>query len=146
MAELLESVQASSARGNPHRIRAYRRAAKTILTLSEDIAEVAGRGALQELPGIGRELATKIQEFLQTGTISSFEELRRPLPAEVKPWCSLPGLSESLVQQLYYRWGIRTWADLEMLVRSHLLRTIPGIELPEEALLEAIRKHTTEAP
>jgi DNA polymerase (family 10) len=114
--------------------------------LEEDVADVAARGELQQLAGIGRELAAKISEFLETGTIRSYEELRQPLPVDVGPWCSLPGLSESLVQQLYYRWGIRTLTDLETLVRSHLLRSLPGAEIPEQALLDAIQKQRNGAP
>jgi DNA polymerase (family 10) len=146
MAGLLKAGQSGVSRANPHRVRAYRRAAETINTLPEDIADVAARGELQQLAGIGKELAAKIQEFLQTGTIRGYEQLRRPLPPEVKPWCALPGLSESLVQQLYYLWGIRTLSDLESLVRSHLLRSLPGAEIPEQALLEAIRRQTIGAP
>ena len=143
IADLLEGRQSDT---NPHRIRAYRKAAERLSALEEDIADVAGRGDLQEIPGIGRELAAKIHEFLQTGTITSYEQLRRPLPPEVRSWCSLPGLSESLVQLLYFRWGIRTLPDLESLVRSHLLRSLPGIQIPEETLLEAIRRQTAESP
>jgi DNA polymerase (family X) len=148
MAELLQTGHSGTARShvNPHRIRAYRRAAETMNVLEEDISDVAARGGLRQLAGIGRDLAAKIQEFLHTGTISSYEELRRPLPAEVRPWCNLPGLSESLVQQLYYRWGIQTLADLETLVRSHLLRSLPGPDIPEQALLDAIRQQRNGAP
>jgi DNA polymerase (family 10) len=146
IAELLEGGRSGVARANPHRVRAYRRAAETVSALHEDIADVAARGELQRLAGIGRELAAKIEEFLQTGRISSYEQLRRPLPSEVQPWCSLPGLSESLVQQLYYRWGIRTLSDLETLVRSHLLSSLPGTKIPEQALLEAIRQQRPGSP
>jgi DNA polymerase (family X) len=148
MAELLQTGQSggSGSRVNPHRVRAYRRAAETMNALEEDVADVAARGHLQQLAGIGRELAAKILEFLGTGTIRSYEELRRPLPRDVRAWCSLPGLSESLVQQLYYRWGIQTLADLETLVSSHLLRSLPGAEIPEQALLDAIRQQRNGAP
>jgi DNA polymerase (family 10) len=125
---------------NPHRIKAYRRAAATIASLSEDIGVVAARGELQQLSGIGRELSAKIEEFLRTGTIRAYEELTRPLPSEVRRWCHLPGFSEPLVQQLYHRLGIQTIQDLETLVRSHFLRTLPGVTITEEAVLEALRK------
>lgn len=125
-------------RANPYRIRAYRKAADTIEALEEDIADVASRQALEDLDGIGGDLADKIQEFLKTGTIQAYEALRTPLPEAVKAWTQLPGLSESLVAYLYTRLGITTVTDLERLVRSHLLRTIPGFSGSEERLLEAI--------
>ena len=125
-------------RANPYRIRAYRKAADTIEALEEDIADVASRQALEDIEGIGRDLADKIKEFLRTGMIQVYEALRTPLPEEVKAWTQLPGLSESLVAYLYTRLGITTLTDLEQLVRSHLLRTVPGFSGSEERLLEAI--------
>ena len=124
---------------NPHRIRAYRRAAASILNLHEDVAAVAGRGELTTIPGIGRELSAKIEEFLATGTVQPGKTQTVPLPPEIAAWAGLPGLSESLVQHLYGRLGIRTLDDLETLVRSHMLRTLPGFAANEEALLAAIQ-------
>ena len=126
-------------RANPHRIRAYLRAAESLSGLQEDLAAVAARGELQRIPGIGRDLSGKIQEFLKTGTIRSYEELKVPLPPEVVSWTELPGLSDTAVQHLYFRLGIRTLSDLERLVRSRLLRTLPGVTASDEELLAAIR-------
>ena len=125
-------------RANTYRVRAYRKAADAIEALEEDIAVVASRQALEDIDGIGRDLSDKIEEFLRTGTIQAYEALRTPLPDSVKTWAELPGLSESLVAYLYTRLCIATLADLEQLVRSHLLRTVPGFSGSEERLLEAI--------
>lgn len=125
-------------RANPYRVRAYRKAADAIEALEEDIADVASRQALRDIDGIGRDLSDKVEEFLRTGTIQAHEALRIPLPDPVKAWTQLPGLSESLVAYLYTRLCITTLTDLEQLVRSHLLRTVPGFSGSEEALLEAI--------
>jgi DNA polymerase (family 10) len=134
MADLLEVR-----RKNPHRIRAYRRGAESLLHLSEDVAVVAQRGELRGIPGIGRELSSKIEEFLATRAIQSYENLKTPLPTEIAAWTALPGLSELVVQHLYFRLGIRTLTDLETLVRSHLLRTLPGVTASEDDLLAAIK-------
>jgi DNA polymerase (family 10) len=128
----------ASQRANPYRVRAYRRAAESILALEEDIAVVAARAELEEIDGIGKDLAGKITEFLETGTIRAYEEMKTPLPPEVKSWAKLPGLSDSLVSYLYSRLGIRTLTDLEQLVRSHMLRTVPGFTGSEDQLLQAI--------
>jgi DNA polymerase (family 10) len=93
---------------------------------------------LQKIPGIGRELSAKIEEFLATGTVQPRDAPAAPLPPDIAAWTSLPGLSEGLVRHLYGRLGIRTLDDLEALVRSHLLRTLPGVAIPEDELLAAI--------
>ena len=138
MADLL-----AARRANPYRIRAYRHAADSLLGHEEDVAAVARRHSLEEIDGIGKDLAAKITEFLETGRIRAYEELKTPLPPEVKDWALLPGLSDSLVTYLYYRLGIRTLPDLEQLIRSHLLRTLPGFSGSEALLLEAVQRHQT---
>jgi DNA polymerase (family 10) len=139
MADLL-----SAQRANPYRVRAYRRAADTLLALEEDVAVVAQRQELEEIDGIGADLSKKIEEFLETGTIRAYEELKTPLPAEVKNWATLPGLSDSLVTYLYFRLGIRTLKDLEQLIQSHLLRTLPSFAGSEERLLQAVQQRQQE--
>jgi DNA polymerase (family 10) len=134
MADLL-----SAQRANPYRVRAYRRAADALLALEEDVAAVAQRQGLQDIDGIGTDLSKKIEEFLETGTIRAYEELQTPLPTEVRNWGTLPGLSDSLVTYLYFRLGIRTLDDLEQLIRSHLLRTLPSFSGSEDRLLQAVQ-------
>lgn len=135
MADLL-----SAQRANPYRVRAYRHAADALLALEEDVAVMAQRQGLEEIDGIGTDLAKKIEEFLETGKIRSYEELKTPLPEEVKSWATLPGLSDSLVTYLYFRLGIRTLTDLEQLIQSHLLRTLPSFSGSEERLLQAVQQ------
>ena len=125
-------------RANPYRVRAYRRGADALLALEEDVAEIAKRKALEEIEGIGIDLSEKIEEFLRTGRIQTLEALKTPLPDQVRNWVQLPGFSESLVAYIYGRLNIATLPDLEQLVRSHMLRTIPGFSGSEEALLQAI--------
>ncbi|HEU4504742.1 MAG TPA: histidinol-phosphatase [Nitrospira sp.] len=133
-------------RANPYRVRAYRRGADALLALDEDVAEVARRHALEDIDGIGSDLSEKIEEYLRTGKILTLETLRMPLPEHVKGWARLPGLSESLVAFLHSRLNIATLADLEKLVRSHMLRTVPGFSGSEETLLEAIEELRRRSP
>ena len=137
--------QLEARRENVHRTRAYRRAAESVLRLNDDIVSITERGGLKEIPGIGKDLAAKIEEFLKTGSIEAYEQLKRPLPPDIAPWSTLPGLTDVAVQYLYFRLGISTLEDLESLVRSHLLRTLPGVVVMEEDLLTAIRILKAEA-
>jgi len=134
MAELLKKEEA-----NPFRIRAYQRAASTLAGLDEDIEDIAQRGDINTLANIGKDLAGMIREYLNTNTIRAYEDLKSPLPSFTEHWLQLPGLSEPIVNDLYFRLGIRSLDDLETLVSSHLLRTRPGMPAKTEELLEAIR-------
>ena len=141
LAALFQSMADSLADqdANPHRVRAYRRAAASLLNLHEDVGGIAARGELQAIPGIGRELSAKIEEFLATGRVQAGTTASVPLPPDIAAWVTLPGLSESLVRHLYGPLGIRTLDDLETLVRSHMLRTLPGLAINEDRLHAAIR-------
>lgn len=124
---------------NPYKVKAYQRAADSLRNLQEDVACYAERGDLRTIPGIGKELANKIQEFLSTGRIRAYEELKTPLPETVREWVNLPGFSEPIVHDLFFRLGMTTLEDLEMLAQSHLLQTLPGLGARSEEILEAIR-------
>ena len=63
---------------NPFRIRAYRTAAHTIYSLSSDVSELLENGEdLSRLPGIGKDLASKIEQIVMTGQLEVLEELKR---------------------------------------------------------------------
>ena len=64
---------------NPFRIRAYRRAAQNIEGHAKNIADLT-REELLEIPGIGKDLADKIQEYLKTGKVASYEDLKKKFP------------------------------------------------------------------
>ncbi|HBP88531.1 MAG: histidinol-phosphatase [Nitrospira sp.] len=125
---------------NPYKVKAYRRAADSLKSLQEDVTQVANRGELKTIPGIGKELSIKIEEFLSTGRIRAYEELKTPLPVAVREWITLPGFSEPIVHDLVFRLGITTWEDLEALAQSHLLQTLPGLGSRGGEILAAIQE------
>jgi DNA polymerase (family 10) len=124
---------------NPFRIRAYLHAADAIAHLPEDAAAVARRGELTKIKGIGADLAKRIEDFCEHGRTEADTE-KAMLPTVIADWTSLPGLSGSIVQYLHDRLQIRTLNDLEALVRSRFLRTLPGITAADEEILEGIAR------
>jgi len=123
---------------NLFRVRAYRRAADVIAELPEDAAAVARRGDLIRIKGIGAELARKIETYCEYGRMDATDT--EEVPATVAGWVTLPGLNASVVRYLYDHLRIRTLDDLEALVRSRFLRTLPGVMAPDEDILEGIRR------
>lgn len=125
---------------NPHRIRAYRQAALLIGRLTEDAGNMAGRGDLIKIKGIGKELTQKVIQFCETGRIEVNSTDAEAVPADVAAWVTLPGFTPTLVRYLAERLKIRTLDDLESLVRSRLLRTIPGFTATDDQLLDGITR------
>ena len=71
---------------------AYRRAAHVIETLAEDIGRVAERGGLEELPGIGTHIATKLREILDTGKLEYLERLKQDIGPGVRQLADVGGI------------------------------------------------------
>ena len=124
---------------NPFRVRAYRRAAETAEGLAEDLAAVAARGGLLEIPGIGKDLAAKIQEYLDHGTVEYLEGLRREIPPGVVELMRIHGVGPKTAKLLYERAGVDSVEKLEALAQAHKLVGIPGIQAKtEENILKGI--------
>lgn len=128
------------------RVKAYRRAANTVQNLSEDIETINEEGRLQELPGIGKHIAAKIEEILETGTSLYFEKLKKEYPVDFDALLSVEGVGPKTIKLLYKELGVETLDDLEHHARRHHIRRIKGMgDKKEKQILENIdlaRKNT----
>src|SRR5712691_4508487 len=122
IAALLEARQESR-----FRIRAYQRAAQTLETLSEDVGAVAARGGLHALPGIGQELAARVEEYLATGTMRHVEQLRGELPAAFPVLLEVRGLGPKTARMLFEQLGIGTIEQLEEACRTGRIIGVAGV-------------------
>lgn len=123
---------------NPFRIRAYRRAAINIEAFSKDVAEISNVELLK-IPGIGEDLAGKINEYIRTGRLKFYEDLKREVPEGLSILLSVPGLGPKTAKLLFERLKIKDLNDLERHARNHKLRRLPGIkEKTEENILKGI--------
>ncbi|MGB5368467.1 MAG: DNA polymerase/3'-5' exonuclease PolX [Polyangiales bacterium] len=141
MAVLLE-IQGA----NPFRVRAYRNAARTLDGLPRSVADMlAEEEDLSKLPGIGKDLAGKIAEFIETGHLAALEEVETEVPAELINLTRLPGLGPKRVKILHEDLGIRDLAELERAVRKHRIRELRGFgPKTEQRILEALSRHAPE--
>ncbi|HXH06191.1 MAG TPA: DNA polymerase/3'-5' exonuclease PolX [Vicinamibacterales bacterium] len=128
---------------NPFRIRAYRNAARTVQALPTPVEVLIAEGRrLDELPGIGKDLAGKITEIVQTGTLPLLRELEARLPAGVVEMMRIPGIGPKRARELYEKLGIRSVADLEAAVKAGRLRQLRGFgQVLEERILQGIAQH-----
>jgi DNA polymerase (family 10) len=124
---------------NPFRIRAYRRAAQNLEGLTEDVETLAAQERLEEIPGIGPDLAGKIAEYLGTGRIDALESLRREVPAGLADLMGVPGVGPKTAKLLHDRLKVTDLGQLETLARAGKLRGLPGIQAKtEQNLLKGI--------
>jgi DNA polymerase (family 10) len=125
---------------NPFRIRAYRNAAGTVRGLGAELKDmVADNTDLTELAGIGKELAAKIREILETGTAKALIKLHARIPKTVIEILRLPNLGPKRVGVLYHDLKIETLQQLSQAARKGHIRALDGFgEKIENTILEAI--------
>ncbi|MCL5961341.1 MAG: helix-hairpin-helix domain-containing protein, partial [Chloroflexi bacterium] len=121
---------------NTFRVGAYRSAARHIEGLSEDIEQVAHGGGLRSLPGVGESLAARIMEYLETGHLQYFEELKAAIPPGLIELLQVPGLGPKKTRLVYEKLDVRGIEDLERAVREHRLRDLPGLGEKTEKNIE----------
>jgi len=140
-AELLEI-----AGENQFRVRAYRRAARTIEGLPQSVKSIltAGRD-LSELPGIGKDLAGKIADIVATGHFALLDTLKKKLPGELGEMAALPGLGPKRLKLLHDRLKVNTFDDLRRVIRMGRLHKVKGFgPTTEQKLAAALEKPVTE--
>ncbi|HEM62566.1 MAG TPA: DNA polymerase III, partial [Chloroflexi bacterium] len=123
-----------------YRIRAYRRAAEAIADYGEDLSTVWEEGRLEEIPGVGKAIASKIDEMLRTGHLEYYERLRSEIPDGVLSLLGIPGVGPRTAQLLYEELGLVSIPDVEAAARQHRLRDLKGLgPKSEERILQGIQ-------
>ncbi len=121
------------------RVNAYRRAARAIEGLTEDVAGVAARGALTEIQGIGKSTAEKIEEFIATGTMQAYEELASSLPPGLADLMAVPDVGPKTALLLHEHLGVSTIDELEAAASAGRVRDLPRMgEKTEANILKGI--------
>ena len=122
------------------RVNSYRKAGRTVQELAEPIEEVAAAGKLEDIPGIGRSTAAKINQYLQTGKVEAHQELLAKVPAGVAAMLKVGGLGPKTAAKLWKEGGITTVEQLKAALSDpQKLEGISGIG-PKKAqqLLESL--------
>ena len=112
---------------NPFKINAYRKASRVIGDLAEDIEAIAGQGELREIPGIGDSMAQKIEEYIKTGKITKFEEIREGVPDDLIAIMDIPGMGPKTISMLHREKGISSLSQLEKALEDGSLIGLFGI-------------------
>ena len=123
---------------------AYRRAAQSIESLSEDIEEIYHREGLEEIPGVGRHIAEKIAEIIETGKLKYYDQLKKEVKVDIEQLNEIPSLGPKKIQVLYKKLGVKNLDGLEKALRQHKVSKLSGFGEKTELVLlqgiEALRK------
>ena len=126
---------------DPFRLRSYRMAAEAIETWPtqmRNIVATEGAAGLQEIPGVGKAIASKIIELIDKGTFDAWERLTAETPETVLDLLELPGVGPKTAAMLHQKFKIASLDDLRKFVASGGLEMVDGIG-PKTA--ERIRAH-----
>lgn len=114
---------------NRFRILAYRKAAQNILSLPQELRDIAQENpkALEEIPGIGKDLASKIAEMISTGKCAYHTQLLKTFDKGLLDILRVRGIGPKKVKLFYARLGIDSIEKLRQAAQKKQLRTLPGM-------------------
>lgn len=118
---------------------AYRKASESLMGLGRDASEYWKEGKLEDIPGVGKAIAEKIDELLTTGKLEFLEKLKKEVPEELAAWLAVPGLGPKKIAMIWKTLGITALTQLEAAAKEGKLRDLPGMGAKSEsAILEGI--------
>jgi DNA polymerase (family 10) len=127
----------------PFKPQAYKKAAIILDNLEEDVSDVYSKGgkkALIDLSGVGKSMAEKIEEYLKTGKIKYYQELKKKIPVDVDDLMAIEGIGPKTIKTFYKKLGIKNVEDLEKAIKNHEIASLPGFkEKTEENILTGIK-------
>ena len=125
---------------NPFRLRAYRNGARVIRDLPQAVASLVESGSdLTKLDGIGKGVAEKCHELIETGRLSQMDEILETVPESVLDLLNVPGLGPKKAATLYNDLNIENLDMLKAACEANQVQTLPKFGAKTElAILEGI--------
>mgnify|MGYP002761222023 FL=1 len=125
---LVEFADRLEATGVEYKPNAYRRAAENIADHPEPIDQLAetGEDAVAEIDRVGDAIASKVVEYVETGSINELEDLRDSLPVEMAALTSVEGVGPKTVGTLYEALGITTLDELAAAAEAGEIQEVTG--------------------
>jgi DNA polymerase (family 10) len=126
---------------NPFRVRAYRTAARTVSALGRNVADMINAGEdLTELQGIGEDLAGKIEEIVETGSLEQLEHLKNETSPELAKLLEIEELGPKRVRQLHEALGVNTLKELEEAAEADKIERLEGFgSVLQEKILASVK-------
>src|SRR5215204_58452 len=118
---------------------AYRKASESLMALGREASDYWKEGKLEDIPGVGKAIAEKIDELLSTNKLEFLEKIKKEVPQDLATWLPVPSLGPKKIAMIWKTLGITTLAQLEAAAKEGKLRDLPGMGAKSEtAILEGI--------
>ena len=129
VAEVFQSIADSMELLGEDRFKtqAYRRAAETLRALPRGLQDYHARGVLEEIPGVGSAISSKIAEILDTGSLQFYERLRARVPDGVVDVMRVPGVGPKTAWRLHQELGISSLESLAAAAGAGEIRKLKGL-------------------
>lgn len=124
---------------NPFRVRAHHRAANSIRSSAEDISVLVKEGRLTELPAVGKGLADRVAELINTGKMGFYEDLKAQVPPRLLELMSVPGVGPKKAKLFYEELHITDVDELMKAAKEGRVHALQGMSTKtEENIMKGI--------
>ena len=131
---------------NPHRVRAFAGAARSVEDAEADLDELVASGSVLDLKGVGKGTAAVLEELVSGDRPRALIDAEDRVPPGVREIMKLPGLGPKKVRILWQGLGVETIGELEYACRENRLLDLKGFgPASQAAVLEAIVFHNQSA-
>ncbi|MFO7929006.1 MAG: DNA polymerase/3'-5' exonuclease PolX [Candidatus Humimicrobiaceae bacterium] len=111
---------------NPFKIRAYENAARALEASNISLTRDTKVKDLESIKGIGKKIAAKIKELIDTGNLKLYQELKESIPEGLVDMLKIPGLGPKKIKYLYENLGIESISELELACNENKLIDLPN--------------------
>ena len=131
-----------------YRILAYRRAAEALRGLGRDVSAIWEAGELEDIPGVGKAIAGKIDEMIRSDRLEFYEKLASEIPPGLIELLKVDGIGPKKVAQFWKEGGITSLEELESAAKEGKLRSLSGMGPKSEQKIidgiQALKSRSTE--
>lgn len=126
----------------PFKPYAYQKVAILLDTLEQDATEIykkEGLKGLEKIPGIGKNIAEKIEEYIKTGKIKYYQQLKKKTPVKIEELMAIEGIGPKTIKTFYEKLKVKDIDDLEKAAKAGKIKKLQGFqEKTEQNILEGI--------
>lgn len=132
--------------GGEERFRAlaYQKVARVLENMQDDVTVYVKNNTVEDIPGVGEGIADKIKEYLKTGKIKKFEELKKKVPVELLEMMEITGFGPQSLKRIHEEVGIKNRGQLVTALQKGTISKLKGFGKKKvENMLRGLKLHKT---